>query len=301
MLDPDFITIFTPAYNRGDLMSQLYASLLAQAPIPFEWIIVDDGSTDDTCAVVAAFIAENKIPISYYYKENGGKHTAINLGVQKAKGAFFVLIDSDDYFALNALNVLYEKWNNIRDNFKIAGIIGLSQDAAGSIVGDVFLKNDWQLSFADFYLKYHLTGDKSVAFKTSVLKAYPFPEQIGIPFVFEAVVWHELSKKYDVLAVNTVIQNINYLDSGLSDSSYKKWYIRSLAFSYFYLIKNNTHPFLKYPKTYLWDFIYLVINSLLSGTSYFYQLPSIQAKCLYLILFPRGYLSFLKMRKLIRD
>ncbi len=295
----NLITIFTPCYNRAHLLSQLYQSLLEQNATNFEWLIVDDGSTDNTKEVVANFISENKIPISYFNKNNGGKHTAINYGVQKAKGALFFILDSDDFLSKDAVKLTTDAWVKIKDNKKIGGIIGLSEFTNGQLVGDAFLEDEWQLSFSDYYLKYHLRGDKSVAFKTSVMKEYPFPEEAGIRFVFEAVVWHEMAKKYDVLALNKVIQYKEYLEEGLSDSSYKLWYIKSLAFSYFQLIANKTYSFSRYPKTYIWSFIHLAINSLLSDTSYFNKLPSFKDKCLYLILFPRGYYSYLKMRKLI--
>jgi glycosyltransferase involved in cell wall biosynthesis len=293
------ITVFTPCFNRGSLLPRLYQSLLQQNTTAFEWLIVDDGSTDGTKAVVDTFIEEQKIPISYYFKPNGGKHTAINLGVQKAQGDFFCIIDSDDFLSNNALELIDSGWQKIKDNSKVCGLIGLSEFTNGQRVGDAFLEDEWQLSFSDYYLKYHLRGDKSVAFKTSVMKEYPFPEAEGIRFVFEAVVWHEMSKKYNVLAQNKVIQFKEYLEEGLTDSSYKLWYVKSLAFSYFQLIANQTYSFSRYPKDYLWSFIHLVINSLLSETSYFDKLPTFKAKCLYLILFPRGYYSYLKMKPLI--
>jgi len=199
----------------------------------------------------------------------------------------------------DALVLIHNAWQNIKENPKVCGIIGLSEFTNGQTVGDAFLEEDWQLSFSDYYLKYHLRGDKSVAFKTSVMKEYPFPEQEGIRFVFEAVVWHEMAKKYDVLALNKVIQYKEYLEQGLSDSSYKLWYVKSLAYSYFRLIANQTYSFSRYRKDYFWSFIHLVINSLLSDTSYFAKLPSIKDKCLYLILFPRGYYSYRKMKHLI--
>ncbi|WP_298392049.1 glycosyltransferase family 2 protein [Flavobacterium sp.] len=294
------ITVFTPCYNRGSLLPRLYASLLQQSTANFEWLLVDDGSTDDTKAVVASFIAEQKIPISYYYKSNGGKHTAINLGVQKAQGDLFFIVDSDDFLSNDALAVTTHFWEQYKDNSAVCGMIGLSEYTNGQTVGDLFLQDEWQLSFSDFYLKYQLRGDKSVAFKTSVMKAYPFPEAPGIRFVFEDVVWHAMSKSYDVLAVNKVIQYKEYLEEGLSDSSYKLWYIQSLAFSYFQLLANQTYSLSRYPKTYLWSFIHLASNSLLSGTSYFNQLPTLQSKCFYLLLFPRGYFSYWRMKKLIR-
>ncbi len=292
--------MFTPCYNRGSLLPRLYASLLQQSTANFEWLLVDDGSTDDTKAVVASFIAEQKIPISYYYKSNGGKHTAINLGVQKAQGDLFFIVDSDDFLSNDALAVTTHFWEQYKDNSAVCGMIGLSEYTNGQTVGDLFLQDEWQLSFSDFYLKYQLRGDKSVAFKTSVMKAYPFPEAPGIRFVFEDVVWHAMSKSYDVLAVNKVIQYKEYLEEGLSDSSYKLWYIQSLAFSYFQLLANQTYSLSRYPKTYLWSFIHLASNSLLSGTSYFNQLPTLQSKCFYLLLFPRGYFSYWRMKKLIR-
>lgn len=295
----NLITIFTPCYNRASLLYSLYQSILAQKVSNFEWLIVDDGSTDDTKTVVDLFIAENRIPISYYYKPNGGKHTAINYGLSKAKGALFCIIDSDDFFTEAALVHLSAAWEQHKDNDKIGGFIGLSQYENGEIVGDSFFKQHWQIPFSDYYLKYNLKGDKSVAFKTAVLRHYPFPELEGIKMVFEAVVWHEMSKRYDVLCINEVIQTVHYHDEGVSGSSYKPWYVKSLAYSYYQLITNRTYSLSRYPKAYLWSFIHLACNSLLSGTSYFDKLPTFTAKCFYLILFPRGYYSYLKMKPLI--
>jgi glycosyltransferase involved in cell wall biosynthesis len=295
----NLITIFTPCYNRAHLLSQLYKSILAQQVTNFEWLIVDDGSSDNTKEVVEGFISENKIVISYHHKSNGGKHTAVNYGVQKAKGNLFCIVDSDDLLTNDALVFINIAWQKIKENPKVCGIIGLSKFTNGEIVGDAFLVKDWQIPFSDYYLKYHLKGDKSVAFKTAILKQYPFPELEEIKMVFEAVVWHEISKKYDVICLNEAIQNVNYQQQGLSDSSYKLWYIKSLAFSYFQLIANKTYSFSRYPKDYLWSFIHLAINSLLSETSYFDKLPTIKDKCLYLILFPRAYYSYRKMKHLI--
>jgi len=295
----NLITIFTPCYNRAHLLSQLYQSLLEQNATNFEWLIVDDGSTDETRKVVESFISEHKIPISYHYKPNGGKHTAINYGVTKAKGALFCIIDSDDFFAKNALDHINKAWKNNRDNNSICGFIGLSTNVSGELVGDGFIQPSWQIPFSDYYLKHNLKGDKSVAFFTSILKNYPFPELEGIKMVFEAVVWHEMSKRYDVLCINEAIQTVNYQDEGVSRSSYKLWYVKSLAFSYFQLIANRTYSFSRYPKTYLWSYIHLASNSLLSGTSYFDKLPTFKDKCLYLILFPRGFYSYLRMKKLV--
>ena len=295
------ITLFTPTYNRAHLLSRLYNSILIQDVIDVEWLIVDDGSIDDTEALIENFKKESIINIRYYKKSNGGKHTAINFGLQYAKGELFFIIDSDDVLAENALKIIKTHYQSIKNNDKICGIVGLSQYIdKQEIVGDYFLKNDWEVSFADIYLKYHLKGNKTVAFKTEVLRKYSFPEKQRIRFVFEAVVWHEMSKKYNVLALNKIVQFVEYQKSGVSDSSFKKWYIQSLAFSFFHLIKNKTYPLLKYPHHFFWNYIHLAINSLLSGESYYKQLSLID-KMLYLILYPRAYYTFLKLKDKVHD
>lgn len=297
MNNAELITIFTPSYNRAHLLKRLYDSLLQQSHKNFEWLIVDDGSTDNTKEIVNQFINENKLLIRYYSKKNGGKHTAINFGVNEAKGNLFFIVDSDDFLPNNALELNYNAWQVIKNNQKICGIIGLSQYTNGNIVGDNFLQDNWQIPFVDYYLKYKLKGDKTVAFKTDILKQYPFPEKDGIKLVFEAVVWEEMSKKYDVLCLNKVVQYVDYQSDGTSSSFYRLWYIKSMAFSFFNLIENNTYPFTKFPNAHLMNFVYLATNSLLAKENYFKQLSSIRNKILYILLFPRAYFAYYRMKK----
>lgn len=295
----EFITVFTPTFNRADLLKKCYESLLNQNYKNFEWLIIDDGSIDDTEASVKEFVQTEKINIRYFYKENGGKHSAINFGVNKANSNIFFLLDSDDVLSENSLERINQNWKNVESE-QFCGITGLSKYRDGTIIGDRFLQYNWEVSFADIYLKYGLKGDKAVCFKTEILKQYPFPEKENIRFVFEAVVWHEMAKKYDVLALNEILQIVEYQNSGVSDSSYENWYIQSLAFSYFNLIINKTYSFQKYPKSYFWNFINLGINSLLSGTSYFNELNT-WGKLMYLISYPRAYYSYLNMKNLVID
>ena len=292
-------TIFTPTFNRKKFLPLIYQSLLDQQRTDFEWLIVDDGSTDGTDEVVQELISRGEMVIRYFVKENGGKHTAINVGVAKANYELFIIIDSDDVFAKGALEAIAKQWMQVKDNNLICGIVGLSSFTDGKIVGTRFLEENWDISFSDIYHKYNLTGDKSVAFKTSVLKQFPFPEQQDIRFVFEAVVWHEMAKKYKVRCINTVTQIVEYQTQGLSDSSYKKWYLQAMAYSYYHLIRNNTHSILKYPKVFIWNYIYLMMYSLLAEENYVSKLRLLSQKVLCWIVFPRAYYSYLNMRKLI--
>lgn len=295
------ITVFTPTYNRAHLLPQLYQSLLQQKTKDFEWLVVDDGSTDGTEQLFHQWIEEAVLSIRYFKKENGGKHTAINKGVQLAQGDLFFIIDSDDVLAEDALHKIKYYGEQIMKKEEICGIIGLSQYLGqDKIVGDRFLYNEWEVSFADVYLKFQLKGDKSVAFKTEVLQQYPFPEEQGVRFVFEAVVWHEMSKKYKVLAINEVIQFVEYQAFGVSDSSYKKWYVNALAFSYFQLIKNRTYSFAQYPFQALWNYIHLAINTLLSGKTYFNQL-SLLDKLIYCAVYPRAFYTYLRLKDRLHD
>ena len=218
------------------------------------------------------------------------------MGVHKANGGLFFIVDSDDFLANNAMDLTFKSWQEIRNDITICGLIGLSEFTNGKIVGDKFTHDNWDIPFIDFYLKYHLTGDKSVAFKTEVMKEYPFPEKEGVRYVFEAVVWHEMSKKYKVRCLNTVIQFKEYLDEGISDSSYKMWYLKSMAFSYFNLIENKTYSFSKYPKEYYMNFVYLGVYSLLIKENYFNQLHSFKSKLVFLLVVPRAVFSYFRMR-----
>ena len=114
------ITIITPSYNRAYIIGKAYESLIAQTSKDFEWLIIDDGSKDNTKEVVEEFIKENKIKIRYYYKENGGKHTALNLGIKKAKGDYILILDSDDRLTPNAVARVLEVWKKYKSENEIA-------------------------------------------------------------------------------------------------------------------------------------------------------------------------------------
>lgn len=294
------MTILTPTYNRAHLLERLYKNLCEQEYQNFEWLIIDDGSTDNTKEVVENYKREGKLNIQYFYKKNGGKHTAINLGLQKAKSDIFFLLDSDDFLEKTATKIVADKWEIIGKNNQLSGIVGLSKFLNKEVRTDAFPEDDWVVSFTDIYFKYKILGDKPVAFKTSVLKKFPFPEKEGVKFVFEAVSWHEMAKYYNVLAVNDLLQYKEYVDDGITRNTYKKDYLKGLAFSFYNLVKNRTYPFSKYPHHFIWNYIHLAINSLLSEESYFNQLSLID-KILYLIFYPRAYYTYLKLKNKVHD
>lgn len=210
------ITVFTPTYNRVYLLNNAYKSLLLPTKIAFEWIIVDDGSTDATETLVHQFISENKIPIQYIRQENKGKHFAINRGVAAAKGELFLILDSDDVLPEGALDVVYEKFLEHQNVVNFGGVAGRKAYFDNSIVGG---KSDFIELFSnalDIRYKRGLKGDLAEVFKTSVLKEFPFPEIENERFCPEALIWNRIAQKYQLLYFHTIIYNCEYRSDGLT-------------------------------------------------------------------------------------
>ena len=210
------ITIFTPTFNRAYTLTKLYKSLLSQTDKNFEWLIIDDGSKDNTEELVQSFIDEKNIPIRYIKKENEGKHTAINIGSELAWGELFFIVDSDDYLTEDAIKNIKEDWEKYKNINDICGIIYLREHKDKSIIGDKFEK-DYILSNKINEVVYiKISGDKSEIVKTDIIKNYKFPKYKGEKFLGEDVLWLNLSRRYKFLFVNKAIYVTEYLEDGLS-------------------------------------------------------------------------------------
>ena len=221
------LTIFTPTYNRGYIIENLYRSLLRQSCMDFEWLVVDDGSTDNTAELFAGWMAlENPFPIRYYTQPNGGKHRAINRGVPMAKGEMFFIVDSDDYLTDDAVEVIIKQEAELPLNGKnaYAGICNLRAYTNGQPNGT---------SFEGVYVdctalereKYGISGDKAEVFFTDVMKRYPFPEYEGENFVTEAVVWDAMAADGMKLRFfNKVTYLCDYLPDGLTNKGLDLYY-----------------------------------------------------------------------------
>ena len=210
------ITILTPTYNRASLLPRLYESLCKQTYKDFEWVIVDDGSTDSTKDVVRKSIKGGVFPIHYYLKENGGKHTAVNLGVKVAKGELVFIADSDDMLVPNALQMVSEEYVSIANDDSFCGVCGLDCDLKGNIIGSGLSKNKIDANSLELRTNYGVTGDLKEVFKTSVMREFPFPEIKGERFCPEALVWNRIAQKYKLRYFNKVIYTADYQSTGIS-------------------------------------------------------------------------------------
>ena len=211
------ITIFTPTYNRADLLIRCYNSLEKQECKKFRWLIIDDGSTDDTRKTVDFLKKQADFKIEYLYQKNGGKHRAFNLAVSKCKTDYMLILDSDDLLTKNAIEVLNDRCREIKENEKICGIVGNKGDLNGNRVGTE-IPDVKYISGLELYQKMHFKGETLRLYKTAVLKEFPFPEIPGENFVSENVIFDKIDKKYKMLTIPEVLYLFEYQDDGLSNN-----------------------------------------------------------------------------------
>ena len=233
-------TIFTPTYNRAYLLEELYDSLKNQTFKDFEWLIVDDGSVDETRKIIDTFINEKILNISYYYKDNGGKQRAYNYALDKAKGELFICLDSDDKYIPNGLEIILKYQRKNDKNDKIAGMGYLSIYPNGDIIGKEFPKNEMVESQFDIYNKYKVTGDKGLMFRTEIIKNYKFPVFDGEKFITEALVYNRISENYKMLYINEKIEIKQYREDGLT-SKYNDLLLNNPKGNALYHNERNKH------------------------------------------------------------
>lgn len=216
------ITVFTPTYNRAYIIKNLYDSLIRQTFTDFEWLVVDDGSTDHTEKLIKEFILEKRVEIRYFKKENGGKHTATNKGIEEAHGRIFFIVDSDDHLKVNALERIIYWEKTLEGQEKFAGVSGLRCYPDETVIGEKWM---YLSSYIDATIlkkkKYHLTGDKAEAYYTDILKKfYPIPVYEGENDVEIGVLWNRIGAGgYMIRWFDESLYVCEYLDDGLSKNS----------------------------------------------------------------------------------
>lgn len=213
------ITVFTPTYNRGYIIEKLYRSLQNQSFTDFEWLVIDDGSCDNTNELFKLWTLEkNPFEIRYYKVENGGKHRAINKATDLAKGQLFFIVDSDDYLTNDALEniILWEK--SIENKEEFCGISGNRGRDHVNIIGTTFQREYIDATSMERN-KYNITGDKAEVFYTDILKRYKFTEIKGENFISEATVWERMAfDGYKIRWFNQIIYICDYLEDGLTSN-----------------------------------------------------------------------------------
>lgn len=212
------LTILTPTYNRGKLLNTLYRSLCKQKNKDFQWLVIDDGSIDDTRCVVENFQKENKIQVDYYYKGNGGKHTALNYAHPYIEGEYIVIVDSDDQLIPTAVDIILTYWKRYGENKEIGGITfqkGILHRNMRAL--DASIKGEY-ISTLVKEMNRGMHGDHCETFRTERFISSKFPEFSDERFIPEAAMWYLITKGFKIVYSDKVIYLCEYLPGGLTRS-----------------------------------------------------------------------------------
>ena len=216
------ITVFTPTYNRAGLLHRVYESLVRQTNQQFKWLVIDDGSTDETQAVVESFVQENKIEITYVYKENGGLHSGYNAAIARLDTELSICIDSDDWLPDDAIERIQKVWGNYKAE-NIAGLIGLDYAANGELIGD-HLPDGATINPIDLLASKTNRGDKKYVVRTDCYKQVaPMPEFPGEKNFNPHYMILKLCADYRFVAVDAPLCIVDYQPDGMTANQYKQY------------------------------------------------------------------------------
>lgn len=289
------ITVFTPAFNRAHTLGRCYESMRKQKCKAFKWLIIDDGSTDDTKQLVESWKnRENGFEIIYYYKENGGMHTAHNMAYELIDTELNVCIDSDDCLSENAIEIMLNFWNEYGSS-KYAGFVGLDADLKGYIIGKKFPENLKETTLSGYYRKGG-QGDKKLVYRTEVMRQYPeYPVFEGEKYVSLGYKYLLCDQDYKLLVLNQVLCNVEYQLDGSSHNMLRQYYNNPRGFAFIRKVD------MKYNKTWKENFktcIHYVSSSLISKNRNF--IKESPKKRMTILAIPAGILLTIYIKKNVR-
>lgn len=209
------ITIFTPTYNRAYILNNLYESLRRQSSKNFQWVVVDDGSTDDTEELIRGYMSESDFQIIYERKENGGKMRAIDRGLDLASGELFFIVDSDDYLTDDAVEQIERYGKELPKDF--AGLVFRKHNLRGDSFGE-FPSEIIDSDPVEIFYRMGVGGDKAEVVKTEIMRKFRFPEIEGEKFIPEGLIWNRIGREYKFRYVNRVIYNFEYIADGYTNN-----------------------------------------------------------------------------------
>jgi glycosyltransferase involved in cell wall biosynthesis len=255
------VTVFTPTFNRAYCLHQVYDSLCRQTSKDFKWLIVDDGSTDNTKDLVQKWMEEGNVEIDYHYKQNGGMHTGHNTAYRLIQTPFNICIDSDDFLTDNAIAIIIANTKDLASNF--AGIIGLDADKKGNIIGTKMPEDLCKTKLNELYLVHEVKGDKKLVYKTAIIKQFPpYPEYLDERFVPLDYIPLLIDQEYDLKPINEVLCIVEYQQDGSSMNIFKQYINNPNGFAFSRISR------IQYGKTFKERFknaIHLVSSAIFAG------------------------------------
>ncbi|WP_168122741.1 glycosyltransferase family 2 protein [Paenibacillus sp. HB172176] len=226
------LTVFTPTYNRSYCLGQLYESLKRQKNDDFEWLIIDDGSTDNTEELVQGWLAEAQISMTYIKQENQGMHGAHNTAYENIRTELNVCMDSDDYMPHDAIDKIISFWKTHGSN-KVSGFVALDAYTDGRIIGTRLPDKLEASTLFDLYAKHGVTGDKKLVYRTELAKLYPYPLFQGERYVGLAYKYYKLDEHYPLLLCNEVLCIVEYMEDGSSRNMLRQYRINPRGFAFY--------------------------------------------------------------------
>ena len=291
------LSILTATYNRAEFLEKLYNSIIQNldSGLEAEWLIMDDGSTDETSKVVQKFIDENKLEIKYKVQENQGKMAAINSLMPFTTGDLIVDCDSDDYFAPNAFETIKHTFEQTKQE-GLYGICFLKQNENGKIDGTSF-KNETSTMF-DLYFKEAATGEKGLVYYADVRKNYKHELEENEKFITEARMYHKMDEKYKIKCVNKAITIGNYQENGYTSNILKTFTESPKGYlKYFEEILQKDFKGVKLNKRLYAIKHYILFLTITNQKLNLRQVKNILNKILILILFIPGKIKSKKFLK----
>ncbi|TLS35782.1 glycosyltransferase family 2 protein [Pseudalkalibacillus caeni] len=242
---PPTLTIFTPTYNRAYILHQCYESLKKQTCKDFIWLIIDDGSTDNTKDLVDKWVNESEILIKYHFQENQGMHGAHNTAYELIDTELNVCIDSDDYMPENAVEKILTKWNDEGSN-RYAGIVGLDANHAGDIIGTKMPDSLRKSTLSNLYGRYKVKGDKKLVYRSELTRKMPpyplYPGEKYCPLSYKYIL---IDQECPLLIMNEVFCHVEYLQDGSSMNIIKQYKKNPNGFSFFRKVAMTHAPTFK--------------------------------------------------------
>ena len=262
------LTVFTPAYNRAHTLGRTYASLCAQTCKDFVWLIVDDGSEDETAELVRSWQQqENGFAIEYIRKENGGMHTAHNVAYENIRTELNTCIDSDDRMPPDAVEMILDKWAQVR-NQGYAGLIALDADFDGNVIGKGFPEGMEETTLSGYYAGGG-SGDKKLVYRTDVINSVPaYPVFEGEKYVALAYKYRLIDQQYKLAVLDRVICEVEYQADGHSTGMWREYLRSPRGFAAWRKVC------MQYPESHkrlIVDCIHYVSSSILAGNRCFIE------------------------------
>jgi glycosyltransferase involved in cell wall biosynthesis len=267
------LTIFTPTFNRAYTLHLGYESLKRQTSKDFVWLIIDDGSSDETKELVESWISENMVPISYHYQENQGMHGAHNTAYELIETELNVCIDSDDYMPEDAVEKIITFWKKNGSDI-YAGIVGLDANPEGEIIGTKMPDNITSTTLSELYGLHKVKGDKKLVYRSELTRNTPpypiFPGEKYCPLSFKYIL---IDQQCPLLTLNEVLCHVEYLADGSSLNMINQYKRNPRGFSFFRKVAMKHAP--NFKECFRESIHYVSSNLMIKNYKFLFESPKI--------------------------